>query len=462
MASIGTYLDSIKSAIYGEDVRDSIYNAISAINDENAILSSEINNSVDNTLNNLRVYKYVDQLPEKGDSKYIYAVANVDYVDSDSNESTYEQWSTLNTNPTYIQVPINRTVYNNVSANALKPVMARYYLTNSMGYITKTDGSSRSVEIGVLTLINNPLTITTRNDHTDTFDTVSLECCDVSNLGSGRNRYGRVDLEFAEFIYDANDRKWKFNKEINISYEQMAIINVENDTAQFVPRLDYHNPSLLLSPILIAHNVKGWEYISEGIKTVYYNGYSFTDAFGQSTITVSPKLGQSEYDTYGYLTESNSTQYVISYYGDFYWDGSPAPDTPIIEYYKKWDVPYASNGIATMYIWSDAFTSYINLVADLSNFLPTGYSVTLDSESWDEESSKYVYTVEDIPIDENQAYMVSISPDRDSKEDYYDNNVYCKEVTTSGLVFEADSVTVDLDIGIIVQKINGTTIIDNR
>ena len=48
MAAIDSYLAEIKTAVYGEDVRSSIYNSISAINDD----VSSVMTTAKNTINN--------------------------------------------------------------------------------------------------------------------------------------------------------------------------------------------------------------------------------------------------------------------------------------------------------------------------------------------------------------------------------------------------------------------------
>lgn len=467
MATVDTYLDSIKSAIYGEDVRDSIVNAIKAINDENATLSSEISNSVSNTLNEFRTLQIVDQLPETGNSKYIYAVSSITYGDADSNDSEYNDWEEINVNPTYIQVPITNGVYTNSSANAFKPVMARYYLTNSYAMISNRDGSSHTATVGTLNILSIDLTVNTQYNHTKTFETISLESCDISDFGSGAPRYGELNLTFKEFVYDSDDRLWKFNRDITVQYRNMSVVNIVNGTAQLVPMYDRTSVGSLLDPILFCHDYKNWEYASEGITRLYYNGSSIS-TWSVSISTIG-KISEYEYDTYGYLTESNSVYGIIAITSDIYFDGTPSPDIP--NPIKNWSVPLSTGTTATMYVWSDAIQDFVSLLgnADPRILLPTGYSETLDSSDWESITGGYSVTIEIPYLDLNKAYMISVSPNPESKYEYTNNNVYCKEIVTiesgetSGLVFMADTEpSTDLDVGIIIQEINGSTVINNE
>ena len=91
MATIDQYLSDVKSAIYGEDVRDSIVNAIKAIDTENQTLRSSVDASVQNTLENYQIYELVETLPEVGNQNKIYAQMDLETIDSDSNNSTSEQ-----------------------------------------------------------------------------------------------------------------------------------------------------------------------------------------------------------------------------------------------------------------------------------------------------------------------------------------------------------------------------------
>lgn len=74
MANIDGYLSQIKTAVYGEDVRDSIYNAISAINNDTSSIMSTAKESIDNYIQGLEIYAYVDELPPVGNEQKIYAV----------------------------------------------------------------------------------------------------------------------------------------------------------------------------------------------------------------------------------------------------------------------------------------------------------------------------------------------------------------------------------------------------
>lgn len=92
MAAIDSYLSQIKSAIYGEEVRDSIYYAISAINADVSTVISSAQSTIDEYVKNVEIYAYVDELPSTGDEQKIYLVQE-DITYSDEWSSTYVQTS---------------------------------------------------------------------------------------------------------------------------------------------------------------------------------------------------------------------------------------------------------------------------------------------------------------------------------------------------------------------------------
>lgn len=464
MADISSFLLAIKNAIYGEEVRDSIYNAINAMNNENLTIASRVTNTVQSTLDNFKVYEHVSELPEVGDSQLLYAVSDIVTTESDSNNSNYNDWSELQ-NERYIQVPVNEVSYTNVNASAVKPVMARYYLINQFVTLHLKNGSSTSVTSGDIVLKEKSLAVTVGGPWSSQyiqksfdnicFDFVEIASGDIQNIQSG-------DLTFTclEFIYDAYDRLWKFNDEKTIEYTYLKY-----DSADKVLRF---TAEMGLDDILFCHNFKGWisQYTPIPPVDIYHSGYRYSAI----KLTLG-KLGEMEYDSEGYETNAHSTDMIISIQrinGGFYWDG-----TSTIDYVegepKIWQVPYSIGSTATMYIWSDAIKSYIALRGeiDTSEVLPTGYSKTLESNGWESVSGGYSYSVSGINIVQNQAYTISVSPDTDSKTEYINNNVYCKEIlfTLDGpvLIFMADTEpSSNLDVGIVIQKINGSTVINNE
>lgn len=87
MAAIDSYLAEIKTAVYGEDVRNSIYNSLSAMNDEVSSVMTTAKNTINNYVNNIEIYSYVDELPEVGNEQKIYLVQDdISYTYEWSNE----------------------------------------------------------------------------------------------------------------------------------------------------------------------------------------------------------------------------------------------------------------------------------------------------------------------------------------------------------------------------------------
>lgn len=487
MADISSFLLAIKNAIYGEDVRNSIYNAINAINNENSSLASVVTNDVQKTLDNLRVYEQVNSLPASGDSKILYALTDIQYVDADSNNPAAGDaatWDTLTDTP-YIQVPINEVVYDDVSAGAIKPVMARYYIVSNGATVELDDNGTileRSATIETINLKNNPATAfiqtySSGRTTTKTFDTICLDNAKINisrQAGESLDRLvsnvrsGSISLQYMEWIYDAADQKWKLNNEgtyecINMSFEYKRVSTGNNHDSHehtYDQTLRYNSGGL--KDVLFCHNYKAFHAQFErqqqppDIRSVqvYHNGVRFQVSTIATTLA---KIAEVEYDSNGYLTDANSTGLVISIKDLFHWMSGEA--TYVTDLPKNWQVPYTLGSAASLWFWSDVIKSYVSVSGsvDPSSLRPTGYSKTLTN--WNNNQTTVTIT----GLDTTKNYMIAVSPDVSSKTEYINKNVYCESVTTDGLIFKASSTpSTDLTVGIVIQEINGETIINNE
>ena len=487
MADISSFLLAIKNAIYGEDVRNSIYNAINAINNENSTMQSSITNTVQNTLNELRVYEQVNALPEVGDSKILYAVSDITYDWVDTNNSNYEDWEELTDTP-YIQVPMNESVIDDVNANAVKPVMARYYIVGSNCTVNiKNSSETRSATIKTIYLTETSLTATGQDYNgitkQQTFDNISLDRAEItvsrqpgeqwpSLLGSVG--WGTITLQYMEFIYDANDRLWKFNNEgtyvsrtMNFEYYR----DTSSEAVKYIQILRYNINSSLLGDVLFCRNYKAYkeQFIDRTVEPpvnrcrhlrIIHRGYT-ADWYGEMPETIS-RIAEVEYDSNGYETASHSAGLVTSIQDLFYWESGEATyvdGTP-----KNWKVPMSTGTSATLWFWSDVIRRYISIsgAIDPSTVRPTGYSKTIATSDWGNDTA----LVTGINFVSGKSYMIAVSPDTSSKTTYNNSNIYCESISLdpSGLIFKKNEQTIysDVVVNIVVQEINGQTVINNE
>jgi len=487
MADISSFLLAIKNAIYGEDVRNSIYNAINAINNENSTMESSITNTVQNTLNELRVYEQVNTLPEVGDSKILYAVTDITYDDVDTNASNYEDWGDL-TNTPYIQVPTNETVIDDVNANAVKPVMARYYIVGVNCTVNlKNSSETRSASIKTIYLEETSLTASGQNYNgivtQKTFNNISLDRAEIKisrqpgeqwprllgSIGSGT-----ITLQYMEFIYDADDRLWKFNNEgtyesrtMNFEYYRDTSSTVDT----YIQILKYNVNSSLLGDVLFCRNYKAYreQFIDRTVippvnrcrhLRITHRGYT-ADWYNEMPETIS-QIAEVEYDTNGYETSTHSSGLVISIQDLFHWDSGEATyvdGTP-----KNWQVPLSTGSSATLWFWSDVIRRYVSVsgAIDPSTVRPTGYSKTIATSDWGDDTA----LVTGINFVSGKSYMIAVSPDTSSKTTYNNSNIYCESISLdpSGLIFKKNEQAIysDVVVNIVVQEINGQTVINNE
>lgn len=471
MATIDQYLSDVKSAIYGEDVRDSIVNAIKAIDTENQTLRSSVNASVQNTLANHQVYELVETLPEVGNQNKIYAQMDLETIDSDSNNSTSEQlvWESLQSTP-YIQASVNPDCVDDMNANATKPVMTRYYLTNAIVSHQAGAQTLKSLKVEnrdfIVQSTHNRQTIQTVLMANALASGTFIPSQNIPNNMSTLTGIG-LNLTFQEYIYDSDDRNWKFNNTKSVQLGNITATRVSLTEFKFDIRPV--SGDLRLNAILLLEK----KSIPGAAESIYYNGYSaqFTPSSTEirDLLAHGGKLGFTAHDVYGYETDKHTDGFVVSCKSSASYAFSGAgvtigaiPGTPYI-----WDVKVPSQSVAKMYIWSDALRSYLRLsgAVDPTDLYPDGYTRTILSTAWNPISggTGYTCTISDIVLSSSQSYMISVSPEQASKAEYVNNNVYCSEFTSGGLIFVADSEpSTDITVGIVVQKINGDTVINNE
>ncbi len=466
MATIDQYLSDVKSAIYGEDVRDSIVNAIKAIDTENQTLRSSVDASVQNTLENYQIYELVETLPEVGNQNKIYAKMDLETIDSDSNNSTSEQslWESLQSVP-YIQASVNPDCVDNMNANAAKPVMTRYYLTNA---IVSHQAGTQTLKS--LTVANKDFTIKTATGRQTTLMVNALvggTFIPSSNIPNTMTKLTGISLNltFQEYIYDSDDRKWKFNNTKSVKLGNITATRAS--LTEFGFDIRPSSVDLRLNAILLFEK----KAISGIVHEIYYNGYSERGDSAEIVYLLAHggMLGFTAYDVYGYETDKHTDRFVISCKSSpsYMFQGAGVtigaiPGTPYI-----WDVKVPSQSVAKMYIWSDALRAYLRLsgAVDPTDLYPNGYTRTILSTAWNPISGGTGYTcaISDIVLSSSQAYMISVSPEQTSKAEYVNNNVYCSEFTSEGLIFVADSEpSTNITVGIVVQKINGDSVINNE
>ena len=365
MATIEQNLSEIRSAVYGEDVRNSIANAIEVINNENGTLRSSVSASVQNTLENFQPYEFVETLPATGKSNKIYALLDLDYIDSDSTYSEESEWSSLQAAP-YIQVSITPGCYVNDNANAVKPVMARYYLTNAQ--VTYTfGGQSYNQTLKTLTFENRELTATSHQPEQSVTSTVTAITKGLiqqsNNIPISRRVLDNISLEltFKEYIYDSDDKLWKYNKNKTVSVSNIKATRKTSELFEF--NISKVNDDIRLNAIVFMQKPDSSFGQHAVWIEVYYNGYR--EDLRKTAYEAMGKLCKTANDQYGYNTASHSTGYVISQksstgivlYGPGESIGAVGGE-PVI-----WRVAIPSTSTATMYIWSESLQGFIRLTS---------------------------------------------------------------------------------------------------
>lgn len=360
MATIEQKLSDIRSAVYGEDVRNSIANAIEVINNENGTLRSSVSASVQNTLENFQPYEFVETLPATGKSNKIYALLDLDYIDSDSTNSEYSEWSSLQTAP-YIQASITPGCYEDDDANAVKPVMARYYLLNA-----QVSHQSGYQSLKSLTFENRELTATNRIGESITSIVTAIASgsfAPSNNIPNNVNTLSGIGLSlgFKEFIYDSDDRLWKDNGTKTVTLANITA--TRTSLTEFKFNISKVNDDIRLGAIVFMQKQDSSFPEDIGWISVYYNGYR-----ADVTLEVYEAIGKlckTANDQYGYNTASHSVGHVISQkssvgvalYGPGTSIGAVGGE-PV-----KWQIAIPGTSTATMYIWSESLQGFIRLTS---------------------------------------------------------------------------------------------------
>lgn len=363
MATIEQNLSDIRSAVYGEDVRNSIANAIEVINNENETLRSSVSASVQNTLENFQPYEFVETLPATGKSNKIYALLDLDYIDSDSTNSEYSEWSSLQTAP-YIQASITPGCYEDDDANAVKPVMARYYLLNA-----QVSHQSGYQSLKSLTFENRELTA--RNYNYPIAQSITSIVTAIAsgsftpsnNIPNNVNTLSGIGLSlgFKEFIYDSDDRLWKDNGTKTVTLANITA--TRTSLTEFKFNISKVNDDIRLDAIVFMQKPDSTFPPDMMWTEIYYNGYRVN--LRTTEYEAIGKLCKTANDQYGYDTASHSVGHVISQkssvgvalYGPGESIGAVGGE-PV-----KWQIGIPSTSTATMYIWSESLQGFIRLTS---------------------------------------------------------------------------------------------------
>ena len=406
MADIGSFLDVIRGAVYGEEVRNSIINALSAMNTINDQVSSSTQAQVDTYLSRFEAYAHVSQLPETGDEQKIYAVAQTEWANADSDTPAQgdTDWDTYMDDWSYIDVATNADSYTNHDANAVKPVMARYFIKAELKDQSNNYYPVDEIEFGCQQMLVEYRTRSGRSS-SETINVYQLTSIKTANSNLD-GQYGpfNIKLSIKEYIFDADDRIWKHNKDIAIRFNQTisgSVINddyviniVQNwDNFNFTTMLSKLNPPTDMGEIGIVQILYGGsiDWMSLESLEELIDEYSNASYIGErERIHTGP-------DEYGYETwqhtaiDSNAVPMPEIYHtvnNNITRLITPGPSTPV-----TWQVAVATAAFARMYIWDSAVGTYIQMTgtpeaptADgtytlkctVANGVPT-YSWVLDS-----------------------------------------------------------------------------------
>lgn len=400
MADIGSFLDVIRGAVYGEEVRNSIINALSAMNTINDQVSSSTQAQVDTYLSRFEAYAHVSQLPETGDEQKIYAVAQTEWADADSDTPAQgdTDWDTYMDDWSYIDVAINADSYTDVNANAVKPVMARYFIQGML--IGASAYTASEIEFGCQQMLIEYRTITGRlfSETINVYQLTSIKIPQMLNPSEVISAY--PELEIVEYIFDADDRTWKHNSNHYITWQPTSknfstdyegtIINYPQtwdnfDLSVILPKI---NPPTDIGTIHDVQILYGGTIQNMSLNALqqlinYFNNdderfHTGPDEYGyetwQHTAIDSNAVPMPEI----YHAVSNNITRLIT----------PGPSAPV-----TWQIAVGTSAFARMYIWNAAVGTYIQMTGTpeaptvdgtytlkctVANGVPT-YSWVLDS-----------------------------------------------------------------------------------
>lgn len=367
MANIDPYISELKSAIYGEEVRNSIINSLKAMNTQNDTLETDVKNTTQNTLDNFRVYEQVNDLPEVGNPQLIYCVSDIVTTDSDSGLCGDSQssegalkWDADQGKPFFTnstaRIGVNGfTDY--IDENITKPVMARYYITDN-SKIQEYDERShtyRDYQIGTLNLKVEELAYkyTTPNSST-TGGLYALRIASAKLKGGSINGYARVHLECDEFIYDSNTERWYFNRAITMNTNYVRTSEPRN-TVTF----DYSGTDNIITIQALPQNAYRAE---NNVAILYKTDWVQYASVNDYVDAVESTKGRLTTDNYGYDTYNHSKYWIIEYKESQDTDLNIIADETIPTAPNKWKVIISSSDRAFMYIWNQALERYIELV----------------------------------------------------------------------------------------------------
>lgn len=367
MANIDPYISELKSAIYGEEVRNSIINSLKAMNTQNDALETDVKNTTQNTLDNFRIYEQVNDLPEVGNPQLIYCVSDIVTVDSDSGlcgdapssegalKWDADQGKPFFTNST-ARIGVNGfTDY--IDENITKPVMARYYITDN-SKIQYYDSQNRyDFPIYRLNLKVEQLAYVVKAPNSST--TGSLKALRIASAdfdGSwSMNGNARVHLECDEFIYDSETKKWYFNRTITINTGYVRTSTPTWNSVTF----NYADTNNIIAIQALPQNA----YQAENDVTIVYRIGEQYEKFANDYVdNFESTKGRLITDNYGYDTYNHSKYWIIEYKESQDTYLNIIADETIPTAPNKWKVIISSSDRAFMYVWNQALERYIELV----------------------------------------------------------------------------------------------------
>lgn len=368
MANIDPYISELKSAIYGEEVRNSIINSLKAMNTQNDALETDVKNTTQNTLDNFRIYEQVNDLPEVGNPQLIYCVSDIVTVDSDSGlcgdapssegalKWDADQGKPFFTNST-ARIGVNGfTDY--IDENITKPVMARYYITDN-SKIQYYDSQNRyDFPIYRLNLKVEQLAYVVKAPNSSTTGSLKALRIASAELNDGSwsmNGNARVHLECDEFIYDSETKKWYFNRTITINTGYVRTSTPTWNSVTF----NYADTNNIIAIQALPQNA----YQAENDVTIVYRIGEQYEKFANDYVdNFESTKGRLIADNYGYDTYNHSKYCIIEYKESQDTYLNIIADETIPTAPNKWKVIIRSSDRAFMYVWNQALERYIELV----------------------------------------------------------------------------------------------------
>lgn len=374
MANIDPYISELKSAIYGEEVRNSIINSLKAMNTQNDTLETDVKNTTQNTLDNFRVYEQVNDLPAVGNPQLIYCVSDIVTTDSDSGvcgdapssegalKWDADQGKPFFTNSTARIGADTEEFVDYIDENITKPVMARYYITDNskIQYYDSQQQLNYSIDTLNLYVDQIPYVFKTPNSETSgNLKALRIVSAQLSGSEWSMNGNARVHLECDEFIYDSETEKWYFNRTITMN---TGYVRTSTPTWDGITFANTNDENILAIQALPQNAYRLENSIAYGWEMVYgWAGVSYIPMKNYVNEFESTK-GRLASDSYGYDTYNHSKYWIIEYKESQDMDLNINADETIPTAPNKWKVIIRSSDRAFMYIWNQALERYIELV----------------------------------------------------------------------------------------------------